>query len=94
MASDAMVVTQMGESSPRTGVTLLILTLPVLFCLTHLFLGHLKPVHVLFSLLVLGLYFASSYSRVFVLLAIPFAMKDILFDGICYVHFDWLKPTM
>jgi hypothetical protein len=55
-------------------------------------MGHLKPVHVLFSLLILGLYFASTTSRLFILLAIPFALKDILFDAIRYIPFDWLKP--
>jgi len=97
-SSSSVVLTQQVFSDPalrpdhRNKILFVVLSLPVLYCLAHYLLGHLKPVHFFFSLVVLGLFFISSASRLFFLLGIPFILKDILFDGIRYIPFEWLQP--
>lgn len=91
-SQDAAIADRGDESSRPYAVTALVLTLAVLYCFSHYVLGHLKPVHFLFTGLVIFLYFSHPKTRLFLLLALPFVIKDVLFDYLRYVPFEWLKP--
>ncbi len=62
------------------------------YCLTHVLLGQFRIDHVLFSLLVLALYFVHPKTRIFILLALPVVIKDIVFDFLRYIPFDFILP--
>jgi hypothetical protein len=73
-------------------VSALLFSSLLFYCTLHFFLGHLNLTHFLFSALILSLYFFSTKTRIFLILAIPFVFKDIFFDFIRYVPFHWLQP--
>lgn len=63
-----------------------------LFCLIHYLLGDLNKNHVAFISAGLFLFLAHRHTRVYLILALPMLFKEMMFDALRYVPFDWIKP--
>ena len=48
--------------------------------------------HLFFAALVIALYLVHPASRQLVLLASPLLLKEVIFDSLRYIPFDWLQP--
>ncbi len=68
------------------------LILPIFYCFGLYLFGELKSVHVFVTAFVMLCYFAHSESRLFVILAIPVLVKDLVYDYLRYIPFHWLIP--
>lgn len=64
----------------------------ILFCLFNYHTGELRPIHFMFSGTILALYFFHQQSRAFIVISIPFLIKEMIFDTLRYVPFSWLIP--
>lgn len=62
------------------------------FCFIQYFIGHLSAAHLVLSFFLLVFYFLHPLTRIFLFLGLPFVLKDIIFDLLRFVPFDWLKP--
>ncbi len=54
--------------------------------------GHLITTHLIFSASVLTLFFLHLKSRNFVVVSLPLIAKEMCFDTLRYIPFEWLKP--
>lgn len=62
------------------------------YCLFHYRMGGLTHNHLLLAAAILFLFFAHRQTRQFLLLASPLILKDILYDALRYIPFDWMTP--
>lgn len=62
------------------------------YCLFHYWMGGFMLCHLLFAGVVIVLYLTHPLSRQLVFLASPLLLKEVLFDFLRYIPFDWLKP--
>ncbi|MBI2341055.1 MAG: inositol phosphorylceramide synthase [Deltaproteobacteria bacterium] len=58
----------------------------------HRFMGGITLNHFLFGSLILALYFGHRATRYFLVLASPLLLKEMLYDSLRYIPFDWLQP--
>lgn len=73
------------------GLLICLLALAV-FLELNLWTGKIRPMHFLFVGAILALYFATPRTRIYIVLAIPMLLKEMLFDSLRYVPFHWLTP--
>lgn len=70
----------------------IILAFTCLFLWFHNAMGELKLLHFAYTGAILTLFYLHKQSRIFIILALPIILKEMIFDSLRYVPFDWLTP--